>query len=121
MLLSLMVRKDHRLGGNFRCSWQFYPSCSITYYIELQFLTAVSGRKRCEVHSCTRFVLLLLLSVFHSFFCSPFFYFVGFYCFCSRQGIAIPYCCHADFFRCMSQCSNTTVYVMPPLVTVVWL
>ena len=72
-----------------------HPPCTVTYYIELQFLTAVSGRKRCEVHACTPFVLLLLLSVFHSFLGSPFFHFMGFYCFCSRQGIAIPCCCHA--------------------------
>ena len=26
----------------------------ITYYMELQFLTAVSGRKRCEVHARTQ-------------------------------------------------------------------
>ena len=70
----------------------------ITYYIELQFLTAVSGRKRCEVHARTPFVSLLLLSVFHSFFSSPFFLFMGFHCSCSRQGIAIPCCCHAAFF-----------------------
>lgn len=92
-----MARKDHRLGGIFLCSWQFYPPCTITYYIELQFLTAVSGRKRCEVHVCTSFVLLLLLSVFHSFSSSPFFRFMEFFCFCSRQGIAIPYYYHAVF------------------------
>lgn len=69
----------------------------ITYYIELQFLTAVSGRKKCEVHARTPFVSLLLLSVFHSFFSSPFFLFMGFHCSCSRQDIAIPCCCHAAF------------------------
>ena len=116
-----MSGKDHRLGGIFPCSRQFYPPYTITYYIELQFLNAVSDRKRREVHACTPFVLLLLLSVFHSFFCSPFFHFMEFYCFCSRQGIAIPSYCHAAFFRCMLQCSSTTVYVMPPPVTVVWL
>ena len=119
--LFLMSGKDHRLGGIFPCSRQFYPPYTITYYIELQFLTAVSDGKRREVHACTPFVLLLLLSVFHSFFCSPFFHFMEFYCFCSRQGIAIPSYCHAAFFRCMLQCSSTTVYVMPPPVTVVWL
>ncbi|WP_229088318.1 hypothetical protein, partial [Bacteroides congonensis] len=62
-----MSGKDHRLGGIFPCSRQFFPPCTITYYIELQFLTAVSGRKRCEVHARTPFVLLLFLSVFHSF------------------------------------------------------
>lgn len=111
----------HRLGASFPCSRQFYPPYTITYYIELQFLTAVSGRKRCEVHARTPFILLLLLSVFHSFSVLISFVFMGFFCFCSRQGIAIPYCCHAAFFRCMSQCSSTTVYVMPPPVTVVWL
>lgn len=121
VLLLVMSGKDHRLGGIFPCSRQFYPPYTITYYIELQFLTVVSDRKRREVHACTPFVLLLLLSVFHSFFCSPFFHFMEFYCFCSRQGIAIPSYCHAAFFRCMLQCSSTTVYVMPPPVTVVWL
>lgn len=121
ILLPLMSGKDHRLGGIFPCSRQFYPPYTITYYIELQFLTAVSGRKRCEVHARTPFILLLLLSVFHSFSVLISFVFMGFFCFCSRQGIAIPYCCHAAFFRCMSQCSSTTVYVMPPPVTVVWL
>ena len=120
-ILFIMSGKDHRLGGIFPCSRQFYPPYTITYYIELQFLNAVSDRKRREVHACTPFVLLLLLSVFHSFFCSPFFHFMEFYCFCSRQGIAIPSYCHAAFFRCMLQCSSTTVYVMPPPVTVVWL
>ena len=56
------------LRPQFSCSRQFYPSCLVTYYIELQFLTAVSGRKRCKVHAYTFLVLLLLLSVFHSFF-----------------------------------------------------
>ena len=42
--------------------------------------------KRCKVHAYTFLVLLLLLSVFHSFFRSPFFCFMGFFCICSRQG-----------------------------------
>lgn len=67
-------------------------------YIELQFLTAVSGRKGCEVHSCTRFVLLQLLFVFHSFFLFSFLLFYGILLFLFTAGHSYPILLSCRFF-----------------------
>ena len=117
----IMVRKY----APFRCFISLFKAVlpAMLYYILYRTsIFACCFRQKEVWSSCphlVRFITALIrISLIFSF---PFFRFMGFFCFCSRQGIAIPYCCHAAFFRCMSQCSNTTVYVMSPLVTVVWL
>jgi len=121
ILLPLMVRKY----APFRCFISLFKAVLPTMHYYILYRTSILDccfRQKEVWSSCPHPVRFITVLVRISFiFSSPFFRFMGFFCFCSRQGIAIPYCCHAAFFRCMSQCSSTTVYVMSPLVTVVWL